>query len=424
MYFTARLIVHRARTGGDMLVCAMRHARTAMSKSVSARLAQRIWNQAAPIVFLIFLCAACTHAQSSPTITSVSPTTGGAGTVIEVYGSNFGGSQGSSTVTINGTSLGTSSYWTQGRVQFTLPSGLSSGNLVATVGGTASNGISFTIPPPSPSITSVSPTTGGAGTVIEVYGSNFGSSQGSSAVTINGSSLGTSSYWTQGQAQFTLPSGLNSGNLVATVGGTASNAISFTISTTPTITSVSPTTGGVGTVIEVYGSNFGGSQGSSTVTINGTSLGTSSYWTQGQAQFTLPAGLSSGNLVVNVGGTATNGIPFTYAIPPSITSSVSPAPNSGGWLNRNATVTFTCTAGTYPIASCPSPQTVSSDGLGQIVSGTVVDTAGDMATASATINLDKTIPTLAVSSPADQTVESSSAVTVSGTLTDALSGVT
>jgi hypothetical protein len=31
---------------------------------------------------------------------------------------------------------------------------------------------------------------------------------------------------------------------------------------------------------------------------------------------------------------------------------------------------------------------------------------------------------LAVSSPADQTVESSSAVTVSGTLTDALSGVT
>src|SRR5580704_12715290 len=257
MYFTARLIVHRARTGGDMLVCAMRHARTAMSKSVSARLAQRIWNQAAPIVFLIFLCAACTHAQSTPTITSVSPTTGGAGTVIEVYGSNFGGSQ-----------------------------------------------------------------------------------------------------------------------------------------------------------------------GSSTVTINGTSLGTSSYWTQGQAQFTLPAGLSSGNLVVNVGGTATNGIPFTYAIPPSITSSVSPAPNSGGWLNRNATVTFTCTAGTYPIASCPSPQTVSSDGLGQIVSGTVVDTAGDMATASATINLDKTIPTLAVSSPADQTVESSSAVTVSGTLTDALSGVT
>src|ERR1700730_4080491 len=89
----------------------------------------------------------------------------------------------------------------------------------------------------------------------------------------------------------------------------------------------------------------------------------------------------------------------------------------------NATVTFTCTAGTYPIASCPSPQTVSSEGLGRIVSGTVTDTAGDTATASVTINLDKTIPTLTVSSPAEQTVESSFTVTVSGTLTDALSGV-
>ena len=282
-----------------------------------------------------------------PTITSVSPATGGAGTVIEVFGSNFGSSQGSSTVTINGTSLGTSSYWTQGQAQFTLPTGLSSGNLVATIGGIASNAISFTVPPPSPTISSVTPTTGGAGTVIEVFGSNFGSSQGSSTVAINGTSLGTSSYWTQGQAQFTLPTGLSSGNLVPAVGGAASNATSFTITTSPTIASVTPTTGWVGTVIEVYG-DFGGSQGSSTVTINGTSLGTSSYWAQGQAQFTLPPGLSSGNLVVNVGGTATNGIPFIYAIPPSITSSVSPAPNSSGWINMNATVTFTCTAGTYP----------------------------------------------------------------------------
>ena len=40
-----------------------------------------------------------------------------------------------------------------------------------------------------------------------------------------------------------------------------------------------------------------------------------------------------------------------------------------------------------------------------------------------TINLDKTIPALTVASPADQTVESSSTVTVSGTLTDALSGI-
>lgn len=129
--------------------------------------------------------------------------------------------------------------------------------------------------------------------------------------------------------------------------------------------------------------------------------------------------------------TATNGVSpsaaqtFTLTIvtPPSISSVISPAPNSAGWDNLNTTVAFTCTAGTYPIASCPSPVVVSAEGLGQIVTGTAADTAGFTATARVTINLDKTIPTLTVNSPADGTTESSSPVTVSGTLTDSLSGV-
>jgi hypothetical protein len=66
---------------------------------------------------------------------------------------------------------------------------------------------------------------------------------------------------------------------------------------------------------------------------------------------------------------------------------------------------------------------VSTDGAGQIVSGTVTDTHGLTTSTSETINLDKTIPVLTVTSPADGTAESTSPVPVSGTLTDALSGV-
>jgi len=331
-----------------MPVYSMRDARNGFSKSVPARLIQRTRNQAARIVFLLFLCAAYTHAQSTPTITSVTPTTGGAGTVIEVFGSNFGSSQGSSTVTINGTSLGTASYWTQGQAQFTLSTGLSSGNLVVTVGGTASNAISFTITT-TPTITSVTPTTGGAGTVIEVFGSNFGSSQGSSTVTINGTSLGTASYWTQGQAQFTLSTGLSSGNLVVTVGGVASNSVSFTVYANPTISSLSSTTGGVGQWVQIQGSNFGASQGSSAVTFNGTAA-TALQWTSGYINVDVPSGATTGNVVVTVAGTASNGVTFTVITTPYIASINPPSGGVGtsvgiygsnfGSSQGNSTVTF------------------------------------------------------------------------------------
>ena len=37
------------------------------------------------------------------------------------------------------------------------------------------------------------------------------------------------------------------------------------------------------------------------------------------------------------------------AVSPSITATISPAPNANGWNNSNVTVTFTCTAGSYPV---------------------------------------------------------------------------
>ncbi len=309
-----------------MPIISMRDARIGFSKNVPNRLVQRIWNQVARIGFFILLCATYVHAQSTPTIGEISPTSGGAGTYVEVWGSNFGASQGSSTVTINGTSVGTANNWADGVLGVVLPAGLSSGNLVVNVGGVASNGIPFTYTA-TPSIAQISPTTGGAGTCVEGWGVKLGASQGSSTVTINGISVGTAFNWAQGMLGVVLLAGLSSGNLVVNVGGVATNGIPFTYTTTPTIGDIAPTSGGAGTYVQVRGYNFGASQGSSTVTINGTSLGTANNWAQGILGVVLPAGLSSGNLVVNVGGVATNGIPFTYSTPPTISDI---EPTSGG----------------------------------------------------------------------------------------------
>jgi hypothetical protein len=75
------------------------------------------------------------------------------------------------------------------------------------------------------------------------------------------------------------------------------------------------------------------------------------------------------------------------------------------------------------VASCPAPITVTSEGTNQSVSGTATDLAGNSATASLTINLDKTAPAVAITSPSNGATVSSSPVNITGTATDNLSGI-
>ena len=108
---------------------------------------------------------------------------------------------------------------------------------------------------------------------------------------------------------------------------------------------------------------------------------------------------------------------------PTITASAVPPPNANGWNNTDVTVTFTCADATSGIATCPAPVTVTTEGAGQVVSGTAFDLAGNSASTSVTVNVDKTAPAVQIDSPADGAMVPSSPVTVSGTATDALSGI-
>jgi hypothetical protein len=111
--------------------------------------------------------------------------------------------------------------------------------------------------------------------------------------------------------------------------------------------------------------------------------------------------------------------------PPSIAASPGTAPNAAGWYNSDVTVSFACSDKTSGVASCPSPITVSAEGANQVVSGTATDLAGNTATTSFNVNLDKTPPAIsaAVSPPPDAAGWNSSAVTVTFTCSDMSSGV-
>lgn len=126
----------------------------------------------------------------------------------------------------------------------------------------------------------------------------------------------------------------------------------------------------------------------------------------------------------NAGNTAATSVALNIAkTPPTVTATAAPAPNASGWNNSNVVVRFTCTVSVAPIATCPPPQTVSTEGAGQIISGTASDVAGNSATATATISLDKTPPAVAITSPSANAILNSQEVLVSGTVSDSLSGV-
>ncbi len=77
---------------------------------------------------------------------------------------------------------------------------------------------------------------------------------------------------------------------------------------------------------------------------------------------------------------------------PRITAHVSPAPNAAGWNNADVTITYTCSDDLSGIAICPEPVTVSTEGAGQVITRTGVDRAGNTASASVTLNIDKSAP--------------------------------
>ena len=249
-----------------------------------------------------------------PSITSLSPTSGAVGMAVTIAGSNFGATQGSSTVTFGGAGAGTATNWSGGTITVDVPGGAATGSVAVTVNGVASNPVSFTVLP-TPAITGLSESSGAVGTTVIVIGRNFGSPQGGSAVTFNGTSAGTATRWSATSIVVHVPSGATAGNVVVTVDEVAGSGVNFTVLPTPSIANLDPDTGAVGTAVTIIGGNFGSMQGGSTVRFNGTSAGAATGWSDTSITVNVPGGATTGPVVVTVSGVASNGMNFTATGP-------------------------------------------------------------------------------------------------------------
>ena len=107
--------------------------------------------------------------------------------------------------------------------------------------------------------------------------------------------------------------------------------------------------------------------------------------------------------------------------PPTIAANAFPAPLSG-WITSETTISFSC-SDANGIASCSSPVTLSQEGPAQQITGTAVDAAGNQATASLTVGVDRTAPIVSITGPTNWQTTNASQITMSGTVSDALSGL-
>jgi hypothetical protein len=333
---------------------------------------------------------------ATPGIASLSVTSGAVYTPVTITGTNFGTTAG--TVTFNETSA-TIISWTNTSIQTSVPAGATTGNVVVTAAGVASNGVSFTV---VPGISGLSPTSGVMGAWVTITGSNFGTTQGT--VTFNGAPATSISGWATGYILAQVPTGATTGNVVVTAAGVASNGVSFTVVNAPSITTLSPTSGVVGARVTITGSNFGTTQG--TVTFNGTPATSISGWATGSILAQVPTGATTGNVVVTAAGVASNGVAFTV-LTVTLTSSANPSSYGG---SVTFTATFSTSGLTGPVTFMDSGTQIGADA---ITGTTATYTASSLAVGTHSITAswpgNSTYPPI-TSSPVLQNVQNTPAV--------------
>ncbi len=264
-------------------------------------------------------------------LASLSPDSGPVGTTVVIEGISFGGSQGTGTVSfggvtpafVQGGSGPCPAAWTNTCIVVVVPPSLPLGNALVqvNVGGVYSNPLSFTVTPAPPSGNQLvlMPSSGPAGTPVTISGINFGT--GGGTINFGGVQLSTTDQpptitsWTTFTILVPVPSGATTGPVTVTVGSTPYTA-NFTVTPVIAVTSLSPSFGKVGTtVVTISGSNFGTTQGSSTVTFSNGSGGvitaTVTSWSATSIVVTVPGGAATGPVVVTVGGYASNPVTFT-----------------------------------------------------------------------------------------------------------------
>ena len=270
-----------------------------------------------------------THA-AVPTLTSISPNQGVQGltyTNVILTGTNF---IGVTSISVSGNGVTVPSFTTNSATQitatFAIAGNANSGarNVTVNAAGGTTGAVTFTIV--QPRLTSIAPNQGTRGNSVPVtiIGSGL---TGTTAVTVSGQNITATNVVVVSDTEVTAT--LNILDAASTVGtrqisttnsggATSANSVSFTVvsAPTPTLTSISPTTGTHGTTVHVTlnGTNF---TPISTVNVSGGGITVSNLTVVSSAQITADfvitnaAARNGRNVTVTTGGGTTGARTFT-----------------------------------------------------------------------------------------------------------------
>lgn len=201
-----------------------------------------------------------------PSIDAINPTSGSVNTSVIIIGANFNPSVDGNIVKFNGVQANVTSA-TDKWLAVKVPSGGSTGVITVTNSAGSAIGPTFTYIFP-PAISSISPDSGGANSLVTIIGSNFEITPTDNLVTFNGVTAVVQTS-TPTTLLVIVPAGASTGVIsVTTNTGTATSKI-FTVTPTPTITAINPTSGWENTILTITGTRFSTIAEDNRVSING-----------------------------------------------------------------------------------------------------------------------------------------------------------
>lgn len=322
---------------------------------------------------------------TTPSISSFSPASGPVGTSVVITGARF---TGATAVRFNNTAAAfTVNSATQ--ITATVPTGATTGKIsVVTAAGTATSSANFTVGSVNvnaPTLSSFSPASvASSGVWVTLNGKNL-----TTGITVKFNGVTAADVVGYGTYAYALvPTGATTGPITVTNSyGTATSATSLVIGSTttaPTVSSMSPVSGPVGTNVTIEGTNLSGA----TVRFNNTTATLTSN-TATQIVTKVPTGATTGTVTVTTSGGSVNAGTFTVSTTPIPAPTVSSFSPSSGAVGAAVTITGTNLSGatvrfnntTATLTSSTATQIVTTVPTGATTGSLVVSTSGGSVTA-------------------------------------------
>lgn len=261
-----------------------------------------------------------------PSVSGFAPSSAQVGATVTIDGAGF---VGVTSVKFGTKAASSFTIVSSTRVTAVVPVGAITSKITVVAGTSAISANNFTVLPPG--IMSFAPATGQVGTTITIDGTNF---TGATAVKFGTKAASSFTVVSATRIQAVVPAGALSSALAVTgLGGTGYSTTPFTV-LPPAVSTFSPASGQVGTLVTINGTGFTGA-----TSVKFGTRATTSITVVSATRITalVPVGATSGGIsIVGTGGTGASSASFTVV--PAAVSSFSPTSGPAG-----VTVTITGT---------------------------------------------------------------------------------